>query len=204
MCLEASECTGVARWFASSPPATIASCHTRTWQAWKKGKGKLTKPAFRSYDGTVHCKIHMFFEVLISAKFYIHTAVYVYDKKTLYLIKTITAFSFFKLSYPEGQLGWVLFFPPAWLLLPSLSLSLSISLSLSSSLSLSLSFAHSTVAQWTAPTAISHHYHLPSWASASHYHAALLIFLSYQLANHKPLSLMAQFGVRRYSFCRST
>lgn len=52
---------------------------------------------------------------------------------------------------------------------------------------------HSTVAQWTAPTAISHHYHLPSWATASHYHAALLIFLSYQLANHKPLSLMAWF-----------
>lgn len=63
--------------------------------------------------------------------------------------------------------------------------------------------SHSTVAQWTAPTAISHHYHLPSWATASHYHAALLIFLSYQLANHKPLSLMARFGVRRYSFCRS-
>lgn len=43
----------------------------------------------------------------------------------------------------------------------------------------------------------------PSWATASHYHAALLIFLSYQLANHKPLSLMARFGARRYSFCRS-
>lgn len=80
--------------------------------------------------------------------------------------------------------------------------SLSPSLCLSPSPSLPLS-PHSTVAQWTAPTAISHHYHLPSWATASHYHAALLIFLSYQLANHKPLSLMARFGVRRYSFCRS-
>lgn len=131
---------------------------------------------------------------------------YIFEKKKpLYLIKMITAFSFFKLSYPEGQLGWVLSLPPMQLQLPSLSPpSLSVCLSLSSSLLPSVFPPHSTVAQWTAPTAISHHYHLPSWASASHYHAALLIFLSYQLANHKPLSLMAQFGVRRYSFCRST
>lgn len=78
------------------------------------------------------------------------------------------------------------------------------SLSLTQSVRLPLHLSpHSTVAQWTAPTAISHHYHLPSWATASHYHAALLIFLSYQLANHKPLSLMAQFGLHGYSFCRS-
>lgn len=62
---------------------------------------------------------------------YIHT-VYIWEKKTLYLIKMITAFSFFKLSYPEGQLGWVLSLPPMQLQLPSLSLSpFSISLSLS-------------------------------------------------------------------------
>lgn len=46
----------------------------------------------------------MFFEVLISAKLYTHS-IYLKKKKPLYLIKMITAFSFFKLSYPEGQLG---------------------------------------------------------------------------------------------------
>lgn len=67
---------------------------------------------------------------------YIHT-VYIWEKKTLYLIKMITAFSFFKLSYPEGQLGWVLSLPPMQLQLPSLSLPL---LYQSVSLSLRLSF----------------------------------------------------------------
>lgn len=63
---------------------------------------------------------------------------YIFEKKkTLYLIKMITAFSFFKLSYPEGQLGWVLSLPPMQLQLPSLSLPL---LYQSVSLSLRLSF----------------------------------------------------------------
>lgn len=112
----------------------------------------------------------------------------------------ITLFSFFKLSMLEGQLGWVRtppHHPPVQLQLLSISPS-------PLTISPPCLFPHPTVAQWTAPTAISHHYHLPSWASASHYHAALLIFLSYQLANHKPLCLMAQFGVCGYSFCRST
>lgn len=63
---------------------------------------------------------------------------YIFEKKKpLYLIKMITAFSFFKLSYPEGQLGWVLSLPPMQLQLPSLSLPL---LYQSVSLSLRLSF----------------------------------------------------------------
>lgn len=129
---------------------------------------------------------------------YGHT-LYILKKKTLYLIKMITAFSFFKLSYPEGQLGWVLFptcscsFPPLFL-----SLYQSVSLSISPSLPLTPLWLSELLLQQYPIITIS-----PSWATASHYHAALLIFLSYQLANHKPLSLMARFGVRRYSFCRS-
>lgn len=112
--------------------------------------------------------------------------------ETLYLIKMITASSFFKLSYPEGQLGWVPS-PPR-----SCGPPLGPSLSLSLSSPLTPPWLSELLLQQYPIITIS-----PSWATASHYHAALLIFLSYQLANHKPLSLMARFGARRYSFCRS-
>lgn len=92
--------------------------------------------------GQCAAEIRAFFEVLISAKNYIHTLYVLKKKKTLYLIKMITASSFFKLSYPEGQLGWVLlfFFSPPCSCSFSLSLSLLWSVCLSLHLSLSPSF----------------------------------------------------------------
>ena len=106
---------------------------------------------------------NMFFEVLISAKLL----------KTLYLIKIVTAFPFFKISISSGPIG--------------------MSESAPSSLS-RLNCSYSNIRSLPSP----------QLRGSSHYNAALLIFLSYQLANHKPLSLMAWFWVHSYSFCRST
>lgn len=74
------------------------------------------------------CKIHLsLFQLKYSQTQYIFKK----NPKTLYLIKMITAFSFFKLSYPEGQLEWVLF-PPKQLQPLSLFVFLSLSPSFSS------------------------------------------------------------------------
>lgn len=106
---------------------------------------------------------NMFFEVLISAKLL----------KTLYLIKIVTAFPFFKISVSSGPIGTGGFAPSP----PRRA-----------------SCSYSNLRSLPSP----------QLRGSSHYHAALLIFLSYQLANHKPLSLMAWFWVHSYSFCRST
>lgn len=106
---------------------------------------------------------NMFFEVLISAKLL----------KTLYLIKIVAAFPFFKISISWGPIG------------------------MSESAPSFLQPTELFLQQYQIIT-------ISQLRGSSHYHAALLIFLSYQLANHKPLSLMAWFWVHSYSFCRST
>lgn len=169
------------RFQSSHPPPThtifiynapFKSPEGKVWfkQGRKKTPHKLTKLSLRNYSGLNAAKC-----ILWSP----HFSKIIWKKKTLYLIKMITVFSFFKLSISWGPIGMSVFF---------------------------FFFCHlfTAAACWTAPTAGSHHYHLPSWVASNHYQAALLIFLSYQLANHKPLSLMAWFWVHGYSFCRST
>ena len=115
-----------------------------TWQERQKIKERINK---NSHSGimTGRCTVqntYVLWSPYFSKIIYTH---YIYLKKTLYLIKMITAFSFFKLSYPEGQLGWVLS-PPSHVaaasFFPSLHPSpLSISLSLPPSRPLSLSLS---------------------------------------------------------------
>lgn len=132
---------GVTGWFTFLAAATLSSPPPPGRQK-KKVQINKKKLSLRNYDGTVRCKNTYILWSPYFSKNYIHT-LYVL-KKTLYLIKMITASSFFKLSYPEGQLGWVLFFffslSPMQLQLLSLSLSLLQSVSLSLHRSLSPSF----------------------------------------------------------------